>query len=83
MKHSILTVTIAVLFSASASAQNSSEASASGSLKDKLAVASARADANARTVKRMAASPSSLELSVGDSIISSDLWSRIKHSRNN
>jgi hypothetical protein len=76
MKHSILTVTIAVLFSASASAQ-SSETSASGSLKEKLAVARARADANARTVKRMVVSPSSLELSVGDSIISNDLFGRL------
>jgi hypothetical protein len=74
MKHRILTVTIAVLFSASASAQSSSEA---GSLKEKLAVARARADANARTVKRMTVSPSTLELSVGDSIISHDLWSRL------
>ena len=77
MKRSILAVTIAVLLSASASAQSSSTASASRSLKEKLAAARARSDANALMVKRMAVSPSTLELSVGDSIISADLWSRL------
>ena len=77
MRNSVLSVTLAFLFSASASAQSSSKAPAPSSLKDQLAAAKARADANALRVKRLIVRPASLELSVGDSIFSPDLWGRL------
>lgn len=76
MKPLLLAAIASLCMSASAAAQRP-DSSARRPLAAELAAARERAEAGAQSVKRIAVTPSRLALSVGDTIVSYDLWSQL------